>query len=195
MIQLKTKIFILIGIPVLLIFVILMFISLPWLLIFTGIQFSPNPPSPQVKYGEFPIHLVYEIDGQRKEIKDTLICEYDGIGANEGHGKYRKWKAHLASENEKLVLLNVEKPIGIVFSRIKTLNQVIYYDPGPAWYYMGDGNGYTHEFPNASFKEQYQDGSGANGIIQANELLEKCNIKLISWDYTEPIINNFTSKK
>ncbi|MGG3871145.1 hypothetical protein [Brevibacillus laterosporus] len=61
---------------------------------------------------------------------------------------------------------------------------------------MGDyerGNGYEHGFPNASFSEQYQEGSGANGIIQEDELLKKYNIRLISWDYTQPIKNNFSA--
>ncbi|ERM16331.1 hypothetical protein [Brevibacillus laterosporus] len=61
---------------------------------------------------------------------------------------------------------------------------------------MGDyerGNGYEHGFPNASFSEQYQEGSGANGIIQEDELLKKYNIRLISWNYTQPIKNNFSA--
>lgn len=63
---------------------------------------------------------------------------------------------------------------------------------------MGDNerdNGYKHIFPNASYSEQYQNGSGTNGIILAGELFNKYNIKLISWDYTEPIKNNFLIKK
>ncbi len=50
---------------------------------------------------------------------------------------------------------------------------------------MGDyerGNGYEYGFPNASFSEQYQEGSGANGSIQEDELLKKYNSRLISWD-------------
>ncbi|CCF12640.1 hypothetical protein BLGI_526 [Brevibacillus laterosporus GI-9] len=38
---------------------------------------------------------------------------------------------------------------------------------------------YEHGFPNAWFSEQYQDGSGANGSIQEDELIKKYNIRLI----------------
>ncbi|MGG1442474.1 hypothetical protein ABE354_10515 [Brevibacillus laterosporus] len=178
--------------------VIVYFTVWPWVMISLGISLLSNPTKPEITSGEFPFRLVYMINGETKVIEDTLICEYDGIEMDEGHGKYRKWKERLASGNQKILLLNADGASGIAFSNNKTLSQVIYYDPGPAWYYMGEyerGNRYKHGFPNASFSEQYQDGSGANGIIQADELLEKYNIKLISWDYTQPIKNSFPTTK
>ncbi|CCF16513.1 putative uncharacterized protein [Brevibacillus laterosporus GI-9] len=174
--------------------VIIYFTVWPWVMISLGISSLPNPTKPEITSGEFPFRLVYMINGETKVIEDTLICEYDGIEMDEGHGKYRKWKERLGSGNQKVLLLNADGAPGIAFHSKKTLSQVVYYEPGPAWYYMGDderGNGYEHGFPNASFSEQYQDGSGANGIIQEDELLKKYNIRLISWDYTQPIKNNF----
>jgi hypothetical protein len=158
----------------------------PWLMIFLGNSLLPNPPRPEITYGEFPFRLEYEINGQRMVIQDTLICEYDGIGMDEGNGKYRNWKEHLASGNEKLVLLKVEG------------TKEIYYYPGSAQYYMGDMNEgvtYSHGFPKARYFEIYADGSTSDGIIQADELLNKYNIRLISWDYTPPIKNNFSTTK
>lgn len=73
----------------------------PWATMFFGISSFPNPTKPEITHGEFPFHLVYEINGETKVIEDTLICEYDGIGMNEGNGKYRKWKESLASGNKK----------------------------------------------------------------------------------------------
>jgi hypothetical protein len=187
------------GIPFLIIVAILTYISLPWIFLHIGLQLLPNPPRPEITYEEFPFRLEYEINGNRKVIQDTLICEYDGIGIDEGNGKYRKWKKHLLSGNQKILLLNLDRGAsGIAFGNNKTVNQVIYFDPGPAWYYMGDnehGNGYKPPFPNASFSEKYQDGSGANGIIQSDDLLKKYKIKLISWDYSQPIENKFISTK
>ncbi|MEK4455904.1 hypothetical protein [Paenibacillus sp. FSL R10-2748] len=86
------KTLLILSIPLLLAFAIIAFIALPWLLIFIGIQLEPNPSHPEIAYGKFPFRLEYEINGQRKVIQDTLICEYDGIGSNEARGKYRKWK-------------------------------------------------------------------------------------------------------
>ncbi|MCC3381765.1 hypothetical protein ACFQ5D_02480 [Paenibacillus farraposensis] len=179
------KTLLLLSIPLLLAFAIIVFIALPWLLIFIGIQLEPNPPQPEITYGKFPFRLEYEINGQRKVIQDTLICEYDGIGSNEGQGKYRKWKERLASGNEKITLLKVNN------------TKEIYYSPGSANYYMGDlgdSRKYEHFFPDALLIEKNGIGT-SNGIILADELLDKYHIKLISWDYTPPIKNNFPATK
>ncbi|EPY14882.1 hypothetical protein [Paenibacillus alvei] len=194
----KAKIMIILGVPLLLGLVIIVYFALPWLLMLIGIQLEPNPSRPAITYGEFPFRLDYEINGERKVVQDTLICEYDGIGSNEGTGKYRKWKERFASGNPKILLLKVDGASGIAFGNKKTIYQEIFFDLGPAWYYMGDdegGSGYKPIYPNASFSEQYQDGSGTKGVILADELLNKYNIKLISWDYTQPIRNNFSSTK
>ncbi len=174
------------GIFLLLAFLIIGFFTLPWLAIFIGIQLQPNPPEPEITYGEFPFRLVYEINGERKVIEDTLICEYDGIGMNEGQGKYRKWKERLASGNENILLLKVNN------------TQEIYYNSGPADYYMGDmGEGvtYSHNFPHACQYKKYANGNSSYVTISADELFKNYNIKLISWDFTKPIKNNFLKTK
>ncbi|PPA80809.1 hypothetical protein C4A76_25240 [Brevibacillus laterosporus] len=156
----------------------------PWVMIFFGSSLLPNPPRPEITYGEFPFRLEYEIKGKRIVIQDTLICEYDGIGINEGQGKYREWKEHLASGKQQILLLKIDD------------SKEIYYDPGPAQYYMGDmheGVTYIHGFPDARYFKKYADGNTRDGIIPADELLTKYNIKLKSWDYTQPIKNNFSA--
>jgi hypothetical protein len=162
-----------------------------------GISILPNPSKPEITCGEFPLRLVYEINGETKVIEDTLICEYDGIGMDEGQGKYRKWKGHLASGKERLLLLEVDNPVALRSDR-KIVKQEIYYPIGSARYYMGDMKEYERykqSFPNASYFEKYENGGASSGIIRADELLEKYNIKLISWDYTQPIKNKFTENK
>ena len=60
---------------------------------------SPSPPVPEIKHGEFPFHLVYEIKGEQKEIVDTLICDYDGVAVT-ANGKIRRWKMSMASGSD-----------------------------------------------------------------------------------------------
>lgn len=161
----------------------------PWFVIFIGTMSQPDPPKPKITYGEFPFKLVYDIDGKRKVIEDTLICEFDGVGMDEGRGKFRKWKEQLASGNENVLLLKVNdfNPF-IVYKEI-------YYDTGGADYYMDDmsnGVSYEHGFPDARRFEKYVGGGSSDGIIFADELYEKYKIKIISWDYTPPIQNSFS---
>lgn len=148
---------------------------------YLGIQLGPNPPKPEITYGEFPFRLVYEIDGQRKVIQDTLICEYDGVGANEGVGKFRRWKERLASGNEQITLLHVND---------KT---EIYYPAGSAKYYMGDLEKYGKYipiFPDAGIIQKDGDTTW-DSRISADELLQKYHIKLIDWEIKPPIENRF----
>jgi len=167
--------------------------NLPWLLLYVGINSLPNPPQPSITYGEFPFKLVYEIDGKQRVIEDTLICEYDGLGKNEGIGKYIKWKKSYASGNSQVLLLNANNVKGIMYGKEEVVNQEVYYDPGPSEYYMGDDEykGYEPSFPDASFLEKYSQGRSVSGVIHANELLEKFHIKLISWESSPPIKNTF----
>lgn len=162
------------------IFLVIAYFILPWLLMRLGLTLLPNPERPEITYSEFPFRLEYEINGERVVVEDTLICEYDGIGRNTGQGKYRKWKSYFASGREQILLLKVDN------------RKEIYYDPGPAEYYMDDmrGQWYLHIFPNACRLEKDEYGT-STGIINADELTEKYNIKLISWDYTSPIKNKF----
>ncbi|MBG9736742.1 hypothetical protein [Paenibacillus alvei] len=176
----KIKMLMIVGIPLILL-AVLVYITLPWLFIYIGIQLGPSPPSPRITYGEFPFRLEYEINGQRKVVEDTLICEFDGIGSDEGRGKFRKWNERLASKNEEIILLKVDDT-----------KRIIYY-PGSAEYYMGDLDTtleHDSSFPNGLIIEK-NDRITSTRLILADQLLEQYKIKLISWDYTQPIKNSF----
>lgn len=92
----------------------------------------PNPPKPEHQYGEFPFSLTYEINGELKEVKDTLVIEYEGIDWNEGLGKYNLWNTYYKSSqisDEDLELFNdYVDGIGSV---------IISYKLGSCEYYMG----------------------------------------------------------
>jgi hypothetical protein len=159
----------------------------------------PKPPAPQVTYGEFPFRLEYEIDGKGIVVEDTVICEYDGIGWNEGVGKHRKWKSSLSDGKEYIVLVEGKNavPVREWKSDEIAVYQEIFFNPGVAGYYMGDTEQakiYSTTFPDASYFEKYEDGSSMSGIISAKELLDRFKIKLLSWDHSQPIENSFISK-
>ena len=85
-------------IPLLLVVAIVIYLALPWLLISIGIQLQPNPPRPEITFREFPFRLEYEINGERKIIKDTLICQFDGFGSDEGQGNIASGRKDLQVE-------------------------------------------------------------------------------------------------
>ena len=79
-------------------------LCIPWIILMIGGQFSSNPASPQITYSEFPICLEYEIEDRHFKVEDTLVCEFDGFGFDEGKGKFRKWKSYLKSGNTRITL-------------------------------------------------------------------------------------------
>ena len=175
------------------------FISIVGFFLFIVIVFiwrTPAPPLPEITYGEFPFRLEYELNEELHVIEDTLIVEFDGFGMNEGIGRYRRWTSRLASGEDLVLLLEVSD------------NKQIFYFPGPANYYMGDRlNGYNHTFPSASFNERErgiirrdilhdkelleQFGPLDQNTINEEELLNQYNIRLVNWEISEPIVNNF----
>lgn len=149
-------------------------------------------PKPEITYGEFPFRLEYEINGERKVIQDTLICEYDGIGWDEGQGTHREWKEHLASGKEDVVLLEITNPGYHGDKRI--VKQEIVYPIGSARYYMGDLDEYESYgecFPDACYYEEYEGGGSGGPVILADDLFKKYHIKLISWHCSKPLKNKF----
>lgn len=192
------KLKLILTIPLLLVVAFVAYLTLPWILIFIGIQLQPNPPRPEITYGEFPFLLEYEIDGQRKVIEDTLICEFDGIGADEGHShKYRKWRDRLASGH------SFRQPL----LEVNGAKELSYY-PGVAKYFMGDLDEFDKEFEQTIADSIIIERGGRiikkdgkifenNGktisaeFLDINEFLDKYHIKITSWDSTPPIKNNF----
>lgn len=160
----------------------------PWASIFVGTLLLEQPAKPEIERGEFSFTLIYKIGGEQKVVKDTLICEYDGIGIDEGRGKYRKWKSELASGNTDLVLWEEEGKGGV--------KKKIYYNYAPPGYYMGDPDDAGGNKSNSSdvILEKESDDSIEQIFISEKRLLQKYDIEIISWDCEEPIENVFESE-
>jgi len=162
---------------------------MPFTILHIGMLLQTEPSEPKIKYGEFPFKLVYEINGEEKMVGDTLICEYIGIDVNAGMGKYRKWDSHLESGKNKTIISKSKKGEG------KT--HEIYFYPEIGRLYMGDLNEdddtscFEQDFPNIFYSEIFIDGTEEGGRIRNDELLERFNIKLISWEIAPPIENSF----
>lgn len=158
--------------------VVFAIIFLPWITIYISGLFMSKPSAPQITYGEFPFRLEYEINGEKLVVEDTMICEYDGVGWNEGWGKFRKWKGYLENSDEESVLL------------INDNTRKIYCFVGSAEYYMGDER-YPKKRPLTPRVYMVKLDDMDTTTFTQEELLEKYKIKLISWDFSEPIINDF----
>ncbi len=165
------------------------FVSLPWVLLGLGITLSPNPPIPQITHGEFPFHLVYEVDGKQYTIDDTIICDYARISMNEARGKYIIWEECLANGNEITCFKFTEEDQygiklfeGVIRGQGST---AIICDIGNPQYYLGY-NKYTDYSPGrVSITSPL-----ATGVISEDELWNKYNIRIIEEKFSQPMVGN-----
>lgn len=145
------------------------------------------PPTPTIKYAEFPFELTYEFDGEIITVEDTYVCKFNGYGANEGTGIYREWKGYVKSTGEEDILL------------IEDDNILIFCSIGSAKYYMGDPEYFADGIARPEYRitpsiyyVEYPNELGGKTIGRLeNEHLEKYKIKLISWKLSDPIENSF----
>lgn len=148
----------------------------PWIVIYVFGWLSPNPPAPRTTYGEFPFRLEYRIDDEVHVIEDVIVCEYNGVGWNEGAGKYRKWKGTFKNTGAEEIIVLSDADTRICCSI------------GDAAYYMGDkeyGDSYVPKF---YYVETFDNGTVSG---DAEDLLDKYKIELLDWKLSEPIENEF----
>jgi len=152
---------------------------LPWVFLAFGTTFLlPNPPMPEIRYGEFPFRLEYEINGERIVVEDTIICKFDGVGAGT-NGKYLKWDSFLVSGKKP-----PSKSAGAAMPIDEENN--LYFSVGSAEYYMGVREG---AMPSNLHAVRFGNG-GAQSVFE-DELLTKYGIRLLSWEPSAPIQNTF----
>ena len=175
------------SIIIVVIILIALVLCIPWLTLIIGGQFLTNPTSPEITYEEFSICLEYEIDGQYIKVEDTLICEFDGFGFDEGKGKFRKWKASLKSGRTRITLFKNDS-VEIYYFPVKSDSRLPGVFMGDKEYYSG-GTGGT--FPDAWYTTNFEDQTINDYIITSDEMMSKYNLRLINWECPPPIENNF----
>ena len=197
----KKIIFSAIAILLILCFVFISVISLPWLYIAVGILLSPSPPRPSVIYGEFHFLLEYELNGKVRVIDDTLVCKFDGFDMDEGRGKTRRWRDYFKNEqNNELYAYRIEDPNyngynyrkpsydEIVLQNID--HYKIVFSVESAEYFLGDPN-----YIGASAMPYIQVYDVSTGYYkdpdQSKDFLDAYGFKILRWYCDPPIQNSF----
>ena len=178
---------ILIIVSIIVIAIITIILIMPWLILMIGGYFSPNPNSPEITYSEFPVCLEYEISGRYTKVEDVLICQFDGFEFNEGNGKFKKWKATLKSGKNRITLLKNDN-VEIYYFPVKDDSRLPGVLMGDTEYYSG---GIGDTFPDAWCTTNFDDKTINDYIINADDMIDKYNLKLIRWECPKPIDNKF----
>lgn len=183
----KGKVFLIIGIIALLVIVL---VGALYLFVLSGtiFMFNSNPPMPKILYGEFPISVTYEVDGETKVMEDIVICEFDGFENRGSSGKYRKWKSYLKNENNNFGFFPVGGD-GLIF-------EVGIFIGSPN-YYMGDFEQSRDDYKMVMADDRYRKYvEWKNGVktgisYTKEEVWEMYKLKIIDIKYSQPIENSF----
>ena len=173
--------------------IIIVLVGVFYLFIVSGafLTLLPNPPAPEIQYGEFPFTLTYELDGEIIEINDAVICEYDGVVRS--GTPTRKWKSSLKNGQKYITLLNFESLNIKNDNGEKIIELYFYYGTGA--YYMGDNDDSFSRTEQSTDRVCYmyknKNKEVRHGSFSAAEAYEKFGIRLISWECAPPIENSF----
>ena len=192
------------GKTVLIIFLII-FHLLIRLLVGFGLALLPRT-QPEITYGEFPVRLTYELNGEIRTVQDVAICEFDGYKVSI-EDESRKWKVTLKSELDEPPSDKEqwEETDFVLITLLDLRNKGIYDDfghevlelyffGGNGSYYMNDVMEFGHDaqdFTCVEYMYKTEDGKIGGSSFGAEEAYEKFNIRLISWEAAKPIRNTF----
>lgn len=141
----------------------------------------PDPPKPEIVYSEFPFEIVIKMSDETIEIKDIFICEYDGISANTGVGKYREWKGYVKGTKDHAILLKEDD------------GKKFYCSVGSPEVYMDDyDSGYDDNVinkPTVYCVEITPDSTSTHYFNESE--MKAYGIEIISYKFSEPIDNTF----
>ena len=158
-----------------------LFVAVVLLLLFSFVLTSCglNVPRPEIKEGRFNISVTYEYNDEIKTVSGVYVCEYDGIiWYNPNRDPFVSWKESFEgngiTEDGIIPICNTNDG-GEIF-----ISLFMYPE-----YFMGDPE-YADAKPLIRAELCYPDDQ-----INDPEILAEHGVKLIGYEYDEPIENSF----
>ena len=169
---------------------VILFIAMMFYFV-VGIEEKP----PKIETKEFPFVVEYEMNGERFVIEDSVVCEFDGYDLSvPSINKPRKWEEYLKSgEEEKCLIIKQENTNSSIKKNRHNewANLGLFY--GCAEYYMGDpsARSLVTKYPQFIYYETYKNHYNWGTKLSEKELEKYFGIKVIKFEFSEPIKNEF----
>lgn len=188
---------------VIVVITIVIAILYPWLSLWFGLSLMPTPPKPSVDMAEFHFELKYELNNETIIISDKAICKFDGYNEKTEAGQSRKWEISTSEsisikddgEKDSLLVKLIDLSEENEYDEFGHKILELYFYGGNGYHYMsdflGDHNRDEQEFNYVSYRYKTTEGNIGHSSITADEAYEKYKIRLISWNASPPIENNF----
>ena len=156
---------------------------------------------PKITDGQFSFTVEYIYNGKTYKYQDTVLCNYVGLEDNHGWkspSKIRAWENSLQSngENYRDLLIVEQYNVESLFTKGRTNTcSFVYLSFGRADYYMGEQDYSNIHAPcfyySESFKNSNGTQSGENTLLTEEQLKEYFDIKVIKFDFSSPIENEY----
>lgn len=137
-------------------------------------------PLPEIREGRFDFSVTYEIDGEEHTYTGVYVCEYDGV-LTTFLGSYVEWKSYVENEENEDVAIQTNED-GVVYINFGFFPE----------YFMDDPLSYMYATPTPGLYMIYNDSTDEHfHITSEEEDIVKYGVRLISFEYPEPIKNTF----
>ena len=159
---------------------------------------SCNQVPPTIKEGRFPFRVVYELNGERHEIEDVVICRYRGLSGI--YSNVRDWETTLQSGEQSICILTVENVYSLLSPTRLNSKSSVFLDYGSSEYYMGDtmNVGSAERKPSMHYVEDYHSEPNVRNQdstpLTEKQLEEHFGIKIIEFEFSKPIKNTFKAE-
>lgn len=139
-------------------------------------------PIPSVKEGRFDFSVTYEIDGEVKTYSGVYVCKFDGV-LTTFLGSGLEWKGYIENAEIDVPIQNNED--GVVYINFGFFPE----------YFMGDPSTVYYEQPQPNLFMIYHDSNpDMLHITGEEEIIESYGVRLIGYEYADPIENTFKEK-
>ena len=140
-------------------------------------------PLPSVKEGRFNFSVTYEIDGDVKTYSGVYVCEFDGVCVT-FLGKGLEWKGRIENEED------IDVPIQTNEEGVVHINFGFFPE-----YFMGDPSAEYYDVPKPNLYMIYHsDDPNVLSIEGDEQIIEGYGVKILEYDYADPIENTFNEK-
>ena len=158
-----------------------------------AISRSRNSLTPTIQTGEFPFRVVYELEGERFVVEDTIICSFDGWQQHSNNR--RNWQTRLTSHPDRNVTFRSSRILeGEEMQGDRRREFSIYIDVGNCAYFMGErSEGRSPELRlwQTLHNPYPQRGSSSWGESINSSQVENYGITIVEFDFPQRINNSF----
>ena len=157
-----------------------------------------NQVPPTIKEGTFPFRVVYELNGERHEIEDAVICRYRGLGGF--YSNIRGWETTLQSGEQSICILSEEYVYSLLSPNRLNSKSSVFLVYGSSTYYMGDtmNAGNADRKPGMYYVEDYHSEPNIQNKdstpLTEKQLEKYFGIKIIEFEFSKPIKNTFKAE-